>query len=207
MTTAALLIFIPACFALNLSPGANNLFAMTTANKHGARTAFIAALGRLFAFVLMITLSSFGLAAVLYTSEVLFLLIKIVGALYLFYIAWQLWRTSVLQIVDGEKPTESLLNLARHEFMLAVGNPKAILIFTAFLPQFIDASEPVASQFLVLGSLFLMLEWIAVLVYALAGALLGTWLQSPRRQMVFNRLCATLLSGAGAGLLLSNHES
>ena len=205
MTTAALLIFIPACFALNLSPGPNNLFAMTTATKHGTRIAlFHEPLGRLLAFVLMITFASLGLVAVLHTSEVLFLVIKIVGALYLFYIAWQLWNSSAMHINKDAKPTESLLKLAQHEFMLAAGNPKAILIFTAFLPQFVDASEPVASQFMVVGSMFLILEWIAVLVYALAGSLLGPWLQSSKRQMIFNRLSATLLSGAGVGLLLSS---
>ncbi len=206
MTSTALLIFIPACFALNLSPGPNNLFAMTTASKHGVRTAFIAALGRLFAFVLMIALASLGLAAVLHTSEYLFFLIKIVGAFYLFHIAWQLWSSSVVKIETDPRASESLLILARHEFMLAAGNPKAILIFTAFLPQFVDASEPVASQFLVLGALFLFLEWIAVLIYALVGSLLGSWLQSPKRQMVFNRLSASLLSGAGIGLLLSSRN-
>jgi hypothetical protein len=59
--------------------------------------------------------------------------------------------------------------LARQEFLVAAGNPKAILLFTAFLPQFVDPSRPVPAQFAVLGALFLLLEWIAIGAYAWMG--------------------------------------
>lgn len=71
-----LLLFIPACFALNMAPGPNNLLAMNNARCYGFRAAFVASLGRIAAFSAMIALSASGLAVILYTSEMLFLAIS-----------------------------------------------------------------------------------------------------------------------------------
>ncbi|MNC41383.1 leucine export protein LeuE [compost metagenome] len=73
-----------------------------------------------------------GLAVVLHTSEYLFLTIKLLGAAYLFYIAWQLWRAPVAAASVSAERQAGTLRLARQEFLVAAGNPKAILIFTAF---------------------------------------------------------------------------
>lgn len=95
-----LLLFIPACFALNMAPGPNNLLAMNNARCYGFRAAFVASLGRIAAFSAMIALSASGLAVILYTSEMLFLAIKLVGALYLLWIAFNLWRSESSPISD-----------------------------------------------------------------------------------------------------------
>jgi len=140
---------------------------------------------------------------VLHTSELLFHAIKIAGALYLFWIAWQLWRAPVDTAEVAERPPASLVALARQEFLVAAGNPKAILIFTAFLPQFVDPAGDVAAQFTVLGTSFLLLEVVAIAIYAWMGRHLRRWFASPRGKRVFNRTSAALLGGAGVGLLLA----
>ena len=89
MDLSSLLLFIPACFALNMAPGPNNLLSLHNASRYGLRTACVAGAGRILAFSGMIALAAMGLAVVLHTSEYLFLAIKVVGASYLFYIAWQ----------------------------------------------------------------------------------------------------------------------
>ncbi len=141
-----LLLFIPACFALNMAPGPNNLLAMNNARCYGFRAAFTASLGRIAAFSAMIALSASGLAVILYTSEMLFLAIKLVGALYLLWIAFNLWCSESSPISDLDN-SRNYAGLAKQEFTLAAGNPKAILIFTAFLPQFVDANANVQEQF------------------------------------------------------------
>jgi threonine/homoserine/homoserine lactone efflux protein len=85
----------------------------------------------------------------------------------------------------------------------SLGNPKAILIFTAFLPQFVDPSQAVAPQFAVLGALFLALEWIAIAAYAYMGLHMRRWFSQPRGKRLFNRCCAGLLSAAASVLLLA----
>lgn len=135
MNLTTLLFFIPACFALNMAPGPNNLLSLTNAKRYGVRTACLAGIGRLIAFVGMITLAATGLATLLYTSEKIFLVIKVVGGLYLLWLAYQLWGADTTASDSSETQRMSLFELARQEFLLAAGNPKAILIFTAFLPS------------------------------------------------------------------------
>jgi len=203
MDLSSLLLFVPACFALNMAPGPNNLLSLHNASRYGLRTACVAGGGRLLAFSAMIALASMGLAVVLHTSEYLFLVIKVLGATYLFYIAWQLWRAPVGEAAALSDPPRGIWRLARQEFWVAAGNPKAILIFTAFLPQFVSvgSTTPVSEQFLTLGTLFLLLEWAAIALYGALGAYMQRWFSQPGPRRLFNRVSASLLGFAGVGLL------
>lgn len=197
-----LLFFIPACFALNMTPGPNNLLSMNNARCYGFNSAFLAGLGRIAAFSMMIALAASGLAVVLYASESLFLTIKVAGAAYLLWIAFNLWRSEASPVSEIEN-TRNRFGLAKQEFVLAAGNPKAILIFTAFLPQFVDVSESVNEQFFVLGLTFLLLEMVAISIYATFGIYLRQWFTKPKMAKRFNRGCATFLALSGANLLFS----
>lgn len=205
MDYATLLLFVPACFAINMAPGPNNLLSISNATRYGLRAAWLAGGGRLLAFSGMIALASAGLAVVLHTSQLLFMIIKTVGALYLFYIAWQLWRAAPGTEGDAQGGA-TLWQLARQEFFVAAGNPKAILVFTAFLPQFVDPQQPMALQFAILGALFLLFELVAIGLYAWMGLGMKRFLGQPHGRRLFNRSCATLLGGAGLGLLLSRRS-
>ncbi|MGE7955142.1 LysE family translocator [Pseudomonas sp. NPDC089530] len=203
MNLATLVLFLPACFALNMAPGPNNLLSVRNATAYGFRTSCLAGAGRLAAFALMIALASAGLAVVLQASELLFYGIKILGAAYLLYLAYQLWTADTQAETESKSAPLGLSALARQEFLVAIGNPKAILIFTAFLPQFVDPAAPVPGQFLVLGALFLVLEWIAISAYAYMGLHMRRWFAEPRGKKIFNRCCAALLSAAASVLLLA----
>src|SRR6201999_4188821 len=93
MSLSAWLFFLPACFAINLAPGPNNLLSINVAARHGFMTAFVAGCGRLVAFAGMIALAATGLAVVLHASGVIFFAIKLAGAAYLVWLAIQLWRS------------------------------------------------------------------------------------------------------------------
>ncbi|MDP9712495.1 UNVERIFIED_ORG: threonine/homoserine/homoserine lactone efflux protein [Pseudomonas fluorescens] len=203
MDLATLSLFLPACFALNMAPGPNNLLSVSNATRYGYRRACVAGIGRLLAFAGMIALAAAGLAVVLQTSELLFYGIKIIGAGYLLYLAWQLWRANPATEDAVAAPSNGLLALARQEFLVAAGNPKAILIFTAFLPQFVDPARAITPQFMLLGVLFLLLEWIAISAYAYMGLHMRRWFAEPRGKRIFNRCCAGLLSAAASVLLMA----
>ena len=203
MDLATLTLFLPACFALNMAPGPNNLLSVSNATRYGYRTSCLAGIGRLLAFAGIIALASAGLAVVLQTSEWLFYGIKIVGAAYLLYLAWQLWTADPQVETATKRPEAGLLALARQEFLVAAGNPKAILIFTAFLPQFVDPSQAVTPQFALLGALFLALEWVAIASYAYMGLHMRRWFSQPRGKRIFNRCCAGLLAAAASVLLMA----
>ncbi|AOE79363.1 lysine transporter LysE [Pseudomonas lurida] len=203
MDLATLALFLPACFALNMAPGPNNLLSVSNATRYGYRTSCVAGVGRLLAFAGMIALVSAGLAVVLQTSELLFYGIKILGAAYLFYLAFQLWRANPEAEAQLATKPVGLWALARQEFWVAAGNPKAILIFTAFLPQFVVHGQPITPQFALLGAMFLLLEWVAICVYAYMGLHMRRWFAAPRGKRIFNRCCAGLLSAAASVLLMA----
>ncbi|WDE04351.1 LysE family translocator [Thalassomonas viridans] len=196
-----LVLFIPACFALNMIPGPNNLLSMANAQRYGFKYAVGAGLGRIAAFAVMIFLAATGLATVLYASETIFLTIKVVGAFYLFWVAYKLWTSNVSEVVDIKQDNNSVYQLARQEFLLAAGNPKAILIFTAFLPQFIDSTKNAGYQFFILGAVFLSLELFAISIYAIFGVYLRNWFSKPNMKKLFNRCCAFFIGTIGISLL------
>lgn len=202
MQLSTLLLFVPACLALNMAPGPNNLLSFSNATRYGFAQSCAAGGGRLLAFAGMLFLTSAGLSALLHASELLFLAIKLFGAAYLLYLAYQLWVAPPdMAAPDQTTPKNNLPGLARQEFFVAAGNPKAILIFTAFLPQFVNPAEAAGAQFAILGALFLLLELIALAVYAYMGVYMRKWFSKPRGQRIFNRTCSSLLASAGLGLL------
>ncbi len=201
MNLSTLALFIPACLALNMAPGPNNLLSLSNATRYGFTRSCAAGAGRLVAFAIMLFLTSAGLAALFNASALLFTAIKLLGAGYLFYLAFQLWTSKPVPTEGTPLPAKGLLGLARQEFLVAAGNPKAILIFTAFLPQFVNPAEPTGAQFAVLGALFLLLEVVAMAVYAWMGIYMRRWFAHARGQRIFNRSCAALLAAAGTGLL------
>lgn len=89
------------------------------------------------------------------------------------------------------------------EFICAISNPKAILIFTAIFPQFLDVYQPLAMQFVIMGTTFIILEWMTIAIYAYIGLHLRKVLQTARGQRNFNRASGGLLGAVGLALLTS----
>lgn len=207
MTWNALLLFIPACFALNMAFGPNNLLSLTYGLQNGTRTAVMASSGRLVAFAIMIVLTALGVGAVLAASEMAFTILKWAGAAYLVWLGIKILRGgAAIDTPMASSDQRPLKALALQEFWTAIGNPKAILIFTAFLPQFIEPGSYWLS-FTILGTAFLLLEVIAVFVYALIGQRLN---RLGRNRNVFgwlNRLSGVTMIGFGVALLLARRPA
>ncbi len=166
-----LLIFVPACFALNLSFGPSNLLALTHAAEKGVVFAVAAAMGRLLVFIPMIAISALGLGILLTASSLVFTAAKIAGACYLIWLGWKLWQSSTAMTAGGLPQTSMRLSQAfRREGLVAIGNPKAILIFAAFFPQFVVV-DAYFESYALLSAIFIALEAIAISLYATAGAL------------------------------------
>ncbi len=165
------LAFLPAALLVAASPGANNLLALANGMRSGLAAASAALVGRLAAFATMIALVILGLGAVLAASEIAFAAIKWVGVAYLVWLGVGLWRSDDLPLASapGTAPAP-VTRLAVREFWVGLTNPKAVLLFTAFLPQFIDPAGPWAAQFLPLGLAYLAVEAAAASGYALAGS-------------------------------------
>ena len=203
MTLSTYLLFLPACFAINMAFGPNNLLSVTNGARHGVSPAVIAAGGRLAAFAIMIAIAGLGMGAVLVASELAFDVIKYIGAAYLVWIGVRLLRAPApaaeAQASDADAPP-SMRALVRQEFTVAAGNPKAILVFTAFFPQFVVPGA-YATSYLLLGTTFLLLEVVAIALYAMLGARMRRLANGSRAMRWFNKASGSMM--VGFGLLLA----
>lgn len=207
MTLDTLVLFIPACFALNLAFGPNNLLSVTIGATHGLSRAMLAAIGRLCAFTLMITVSALGLGALLAASETAFTVVKWLGAVYLVWLGIKMLRAKALPSLQRtDADSGRLRSLMRQEFLIALGNPKAILIFTAFFPQFVVSGEYLSS-FATLGAIFLALEGVAVALYAYGGTRLSGAMRHARGLAWINRVSGGTMIAFGALLLAAKRPA
>lgn len=199
-------IFVPAAFALNMFPGPNNVLATTHAARFGFSTALSAAAGRFPPFAFFVLTAAIGLGAVLATSAELFAALKLVGAAYLIWLGWRMMRSRTTG--RGEAVEDPRLSaLFAREFWTAATNPKAMLVFTAFFAPFVDPSRPAFGQILALGAVALGLEFVAVMLYAFAGAHLGRFTRSPRGLLLVERVSGAALIAAGIALFFARRPA
>lgn len=204
MTLLDALLFLPIAQLLALGPGPNNFMAMRNGIQCGLATAIIATTGRVLAFAILITVTAIGLGTMLASSVLAFTILKWVGALYLIYLGIKAWRSrefsGINNAEDNTHTPTPLLKLTAQEFLVAISNPKALLLFTAIFPQFINPALPATEQFVVLGGTYLLTEYIASAVYALFGVNIARFVKTSRGARRLNRATGGLFMGAGVAL-------
>jgi threonine/homoserine/homoserine lactone efflux protein len=201
------LLFAPACFAINMAFGPNNLLSLTNAARSGIAPAILAAAGRIVSFAIMIAIAGVGLGAILAASETVFTVVKWAGAAKLIWIGVKQIRAGAPVLSgDASGAPLSLSKLTLQELWVAAGNPKAILVFTAFFPQFVDA-QAYALSFTILGATFLAFESVAIMVYAFIGAKLGRYFRNGRALTWFNRTSGTMMIGFGLALMFTRRPA
>ncbi|MCP3027730.1 LysE family translocator [Halobacillus sp. A5] len=199
---------IPAAFIMASIPGANQILSLRNGLRKGAKTAIIAVTGRFTAFALMVMAVSFGLHTILHTSTIVFTIIKWVGVIYLGWLGVKTILTSRNEYddeqVEGNESTRGPLNAwyyAKQEFMVAAANPKALLLFTVFLPQFISPDMGDAGgQILIAGAVYILIEFICATVYATVGGELKSIGLSGRVKRNLDRLTGGVMIALAAWL-------
>ena len=193
MTLDTLLIYVVASLALAVIPGPTMLLALSNGIDGGMRRASWGITGASLGSIALITVVALGLGSLLAASEVLFNAIRVAGVAYLVWLGVKLWRTPPADVgaalaVSGAAPLRGRLALLR-SLAVALSNPKSLLFFAAFLPQFVDIALPQGHQYLVLGAIFVGLDTLVMLSYATAGTQAVRWL-SQRSLRALNRGCA-----------------
>ena len=201
MNAAQWWIFLPACIGMNFFPGPNNLLALVHGIRTNARYATVAGFARLPVMVIMLVLLAVGLEALLAISARAFQWLRIIGAGYLLWMAWQAINVVVSTRFNLEV-RKTLWLMARSEALVAFTNPKLILIFYAFFPQFIDPVKPVVPQVIVMGGTFILIEIAAIGLYAFGGRWLQERFEDGQSSRWFSRFTAIALTAA-AGLILA----
>jgi threonine/homoserine/homoserine lactone efflux protein len=196
--------FVAASAILLIIPGPTILTVISYSISHGKRAnvplVIAVALGDSTALVL----SLLGLGALLAASAFWFTVIKVAGGLYLLYLGIKMLRSGI-KAEDVALPTApaSRWKLFANTYLVTALNPKGIVFFVAFLPQFLDVKAPVAPQLWVLAVTFVVLAAINATLYAVFASSARRFLTSARAQRRFNLAGGSLLSVAGVWALLA----
>lgn len=195
------LIYLLASIGLSLSPGPNGLLALTHGVLHGQRRTLYTIGGGCLGFVALIALSMFGIGALLQASLTWLTVMKWVGGAYLVWLGIQVWRSPPVGVrLTGSAGPRSGASLFRQGALSALTNPKALLFFAAFLPQFIDPQRGLMVQFVVMAGTFAATEAVTEVLIAGMAARISPWLQRVGRR--FNRACGGLFVAIGLALPL-----
>ncbi len=163
--------FVVATSILAISPGPDNIFVLTQSIVHGRTYGIATVLGLMTGCIIHTTLVAFGISAIITKSPLLFLGIKILGAIYLLYLAYKVFRSSpeiVMNTDNVEKKSTS--ELFKIGFLMNVLNPKVTIFFMALFPGFLFSDElSSVFQFYILGGLFILTSLIIFSSIAILG--------------------------------------
>lgn len=197
-------IFVLMTFVVSATPGPNMLLVMSHGARFGLRLAIWTMAGCMTALVAMVSISAAGVGALLHSFPAVFDALRYLGAAYLAYLGYNLWRADVptSDAAPGACLAEPLQRSAgsfyRQGLAVAASNPKAIVFAAAFFPQFIHADRPAGLQFAILLITFTVIEVSWYLIYALSGHKLSRFLQQARVLQNFNRITGGVFVGFAA---------
>lgn len=198
MTFELWLAFAAASAVLLAIPGPTVLLVVAYSLGQGRRAAMATTAGVALGDFTAMTASLVGLGFVLAASGTLFTALKWLGAAYLVYLGIKLWRAPVASAgLDAPAPVISGSRMFLHTWLVTASNPKSIVFFVAFLPQFLDPARSLLGQFVIMEVTFLLLATANAALYATLAAYARRGIRKPAVQRAVNRTGGALLIGAG----------
>ena len=202
MTLATYLLYVAAVALLIVTPGPTMLMCMTNSLNHGPRRAMTSVAGAVTAVLCVMALSAMGLGALLATSEAAFTAAKVMGAAYLIWLGIKTFRSQAVLAATGDGERASPRSFYLQGFLVGASNPKAVLFFAAFFPQFLNPAASIVPQFALLALTFMAFEFAVLTLCALGVARLMPLLKSSGPVRWINRVCGGLFTLMGGLLLL-----
>jgi homoserine/homoserine lactone efflux protein len=195
------LAYILACIVLIVIPGPNVALIVANSVAHGARFGLLSVAGTSSAVVVQLSLTVLGATAVLNVLAASFDWLRWLGVIYLVWLGVAAWRAPAVDLARVGPQARSARLIFARGLLVGLTNPKTLLFYGAFLPQFITPGPTASDQLLLLAVTFLVVAVILDSAWALlAGRLRGLLLAHARLR---NRLTGGLLVGAGLGLALA----
>lgn len=200
--------FLATVLVLLLAPGPDMAFMVASGLNGGRKAAVRAALGITAGVSVYVLAIAVGIGAILATAPVAVTVIRIAGGVYLFYLAIATWRASnrepAVMLPDPKTGKVKTASYFRRGAWVALSNPKILIFFTAFLPQFLgDVTGNPIVQLLVLGLIAQVLGVLVDLCFGLAaGAMRDRVLGNPRTRVILDRVSATVFALIAVALLV-----
>jgi len=198
-------LFLAASVALALAPGPDNIFVLTQSALYGRSSGIMVTLGLCTGLLVHTTAVAVGVAVLFQTSAIAFNILKLLGAGYLLYLAWQAFLAGTADLPARDGKGRKFGKLYLRGIVMNVTNPKVAIFFLAFLPQFADPSiGSMTVQLLVFGGLFIVAAFVVFGAISWGAGSLGEWLQkSGRAQRIMNRVAGTVFVGLAVKLVLT----
>lgn len=156
-----LISFSLATFALALSPGPDNIYVLTQSLVNGTKSGIATTAGLISGCIVHTTLLAFGLSAILIASEAVFYAIKLIGASYLIFLAFKVYKSDSQIALAGNLPRKSYFELFKIGVVMNLVNPKVMIFFLAFFPGFLwNMERNIIAQFYILGIVFMVVSFI-----------------------------------------------
>jgi len=193
------ILFFVTTFVVVLSPGPAVIMVTGESASNGFKRSFWVILGIAVANALFFVLSAMGIVTLILASDVLFSIIKWAGVAYLLYLGiTALFSAGGPLSIEADKQTKSKIHLTFLKgFILEISNPKALLYFSALLPQFIDITRPIALQATLLGGTTFMLDLACYGFYAYLGWKSSSVGLKPIVVKIINKSAGAMLIFAG----------
>lgn len=182
-----LLSFAIATSILSISPGPDNIFVLTQSIVNGKKYGLATVFGLMTGCIIHTTLVAFGVSAIIKENENLFFFIKLLGAGYLIYLAYKVYKSDAKIVLSNNNvKKETLLQLFKKGFIMNVLNPKVTIFFLAFFPQFLFSdSISTVIQFYVLGAIFILVSFLVFGTIAVLAGSISTYLKEHSKVGVF----------------------
>lgn len=193
--------YVVACVVIIMVPGPTVTLIIASSMRHGVRAGLANVAGTQAGIALMIVIAGIGLTTVIEAMGHWFELLRLLGAAYLIWMGWQMLRSSG-RLDPGQAPARPRGGFFLQGFLVAVSNPKTLVFFGAFFPQFIDPAGDYALQIAVMGVTALVFAVASDSAYAVIAARAGRLL-SARRVKLLSRISGGFLIGGGLWLAFS----
>ncbi|MEX3007101.1 LysE family translocator [Hoeflea sp. TYP-13] len=203
-----LLTFIVASFVLLIIPGPTIIMVVAQALAHGKRVALASVVGVGLGDLAAASLSIIGVGTILAASATVFAAVKWAGAAYLIYIGVKMWMTPVtIPDIESLPAKGSRRSVFRDSFLVTLLNPKGIIFFMAFVPQFISSKAPFAPQAAVFVLIFVVLGIVNAWAYAMLASSARNVIRRPSVLRTATRTGACFLIGAGVFSVLARRTA
>lgn len=172
--------FVTAVAALAISPGPDNIYVLMQSVTNGRAFGLATVAGLISGCLVHTTLVAFGVSAIIKDNDSVFFTIKLLGALYLLYLAYKVFKSdSKVTLSNDNVPKKTLWQLFKQGFIMNVLNPKVSIFFLAFFPGFLFSKTlSNVTQFYVLGLLFMLVSFIVFSLIAILSGFISDYLKS-----------------------------
>ncbi|MCW8914819.1 MAG: LysE family translocator [Magnetovibrio sp.] len=201
MTFESAIVFFLAVFVFGITPGPGVFALLARALVKGARACFALLLGMVISDILYLIAACLGLATIATHWGEIFTVIRFIGAAYLIYLGWKMWKAPVDLSTNSPQDEQSGFGLSFGQgFLISASNPKVILFYIAFLPSFMDLSALSLGDIALASILTFIALMSGMMLIAIFAAKARVWFKSEQAMKRLNRGAGSIMMGAGAFL-------